>query len=73
MDKTFYLEVYNYKYNSWLPIEIIDKLDDKVVKVRCYVYGKKLDDNGNTVKFLQTTIDTCVFWKHIRPIKNDLV
>ena len=33
MNKEFYLETYNYKYNAWLPCEIIEKLDDKIVKV----------------------------------------
>lgn len=68
MDKTFYLEAYNYKYNSWLPIEIIDKLGDNVVKVRYYVFGNKVNEDGETVRYLQTTFETCTIWKNVRKI-----
>ena len=60
-NKEFYLEGYNYKYNSWLPLEIIEKLDDKVVKVRYYVYKEMHDSDGTTWKQLVSTFETATF------------
>ena len=67
----FYLEIYNYKYNAWLPCEIIEKFDYKVVKVKCYVFQKKLNENGEEEKYLAQTFETGGFWKHIRTINNN--
>ena len=67
MDKEFYLEVFNYKYNAWLPCEIIKKWDDKVIKIKCYVFKKRLVD-GKEETFLDETFETSAFWKHIRNI-----
>lgn len=70
MDKEFYLEAYNYKYNAWLPIEIIDKLDDKIVKVRYYVFKTLFQENGTTVRQFVDMFETCTFWNTIRAIKK---
>ena len=69
-EKEFHLETFNYKYNSWLPVEIIDKLDEKIIKIRCYVYKDMHDKDGVTWRELVTTFETCAFWKHIRTIKK---
>ena len=66
MTKEFFLETYNYKYNAWLPCEIIEKLDDKIVKARCYVFNKGIAEDGTKTLMLEKTFDTCCFWPHIR-------
>ena len=69
MEKEFYLEVFNYKYNCYLPVEILDKLDDNIVKVKCYVYKNQVI-NGESVRVLGETFETCTSWKSIRAIKK---
>ena len=70
MNKEFYLETYNYKYNAWLPCEIIEKLDDKIVKVRCYLFQNRINENGEKEKYLAGTFETGEFWHFIRTIKT---
>ena len=76
MDKEQHLEVFNYKYNAWLPCDIIAKLDNSIVKIRCYVYKDsrgnviskvKKDDNSEGM-VLSETFETCGFWDSIRTL-----
>lgn len=69
MTDKFIFEVFNYKYNIYLPAEIIGKLDDKIVKVRCYVFKDEKNEDGTTTKVLKDTFETCCFWTYIREIR----
>ena len=66
MDK--YLEAYNYKYNAWLPVDIIDKLSEDIVKVRYYLV-KTIKNSKGELENVNETFETCTFWKNVRTIK----
>lgn len=68
-DKEFKFETYNYKYNAWLPCEILRKMDDNIVKIRCHVFKTKKKEDDTEEKTLVETFETCGFWKGIRSIK----
>ena len=71
MEKTFYLQTYNYKYNAWLPVEIIGKYDDKVIKIRTYIFVTEKQPDGTYAKVFKGTLDTGAFWTHIQEIKDE--
>ena len=61
-EQDFYLEVFNWKYNTYLPVNIIGKLSESIVKIECYVFDKE----GN----LKEKFETCCFWENIRTRKS---
>lgn len=69
MTENFIFETFNYKYNTFIPVEIIGKLDDKVVRVRCYVFKDEKQEDGTVKKVLKETFETCTFWCYVREIK----